>query len=165
MNKSSSAPESPSFPPIVVYVTTVVLSWLLPGAGHWVLGYRVRALVLGVAILGTFWIGETVLGENLAVTRQVHPVFFGLQAGSGASAFIADTVWGDPLHTNASNTDFIAGGRADLPALPEHLSLGILFCSVAGLLNVLLVLHVMDPKTWREPTRFPLSEHPEDSLQ
>jgi len=60
------------------YLFTVISSWLVPGAGHWVLGYRVRGVILGVSILGLFWMGEALAlpppdplkpSQPLAVTR------------------------------------------------------------------------------------------------
>ncbi len=124
------------------YLFTVVMSWLVPGAGHWLLGYRVRATVIGVTLIGTFWCGESVLAENMAVTRRVHWVFFSLQAGNGASAFVANHFWGEPVvsdDTRSIQTD-----------LPRHINLGILFCTISGLLNALVVLHILDPRTWKE---------------
>jgi len=126
------------------YPLTVILSWLIPGLGHFLLGFRVRGLILAVTLLGAFWYGQTVLGENLAVSREVHPVFFCLQAGNGLSAFVADALHGAPIHS-------IEGRQ--IQALPDHLSLGILFSSVAGLLNAIVILHVADPRTWREAAR------------
>lgn len=141
------------------YAVAAVSSWLLPGAGHWILGYRVRGAILCLTLCGTFWMGETVLGDNQAVNSDVHPIFFGLQVGNGGSALAANWLFGKPLHENAGQTAVIAGGQPPagtfsedlaLAPLPEHLNLAILFCSVSGLLNVLVVLHVLDPKTWKE---------------
>lgn len=126
------------------YLFTVVISWLLPGAGHWILGFRVRGVLIGATLLGTFWFGEAILAENMAVTRKVHPIFFGLQAGNGFSALLADTLWG--AATRPARPDVIDEIARDLPA---RLNLGILLCSVSGLLNVLVILHVMDPRTWQ----------------
>jgi hypothetical protein len=126
------------------YVFTAILSWLLPGAGHWLLGYRVRAVVIGATLLGLFWTGEVLLAKNMAVTWEVHPVFFCLQAGNGFSALLADGLWGEPLYPNEGSDSKI---RYDLPV---HLNLGILFASISGLLNLLVVLHVLDPRVWKE---------------
>ena len=122
------------------YLFAAVMSWLIPGAGHWIRGYRVRGLILAVVLLGTFWVGQTVLADNMAVSFDVHPIFFFLEVGNGFSTLLADSLWGAPLHLN--QTDRI---RTDLP---DHLSLGILFCSISGLLNLLVLLHVMDPRSW-----------------
>ena len=143
---AASEPVEKPFRLSYQYLCTGILSWLLPGAGHWLLGYRVRATVICVSLLGAFWTGESLLADNLAVTREVHPVFFCLQAGNGFSAFLADGLWGDAIHQE-ENT------RKIHDDLPVDLNLGILLCSVSGLLNLLVVLHVFDPRTWREAAR------------
>ena len=38
--------------------------------------------------------------------------------------------------------------RDSIKDMPRHLNLGILFCSISGMLNVLLVLNVLDKRTW-----------------
>ncbi len=144
------------------YWFVTVLSWLLPGAGHWLLGYRVRALIIGSSLLGLFWTGESILADNMAVTWEVHPIFFCLQAGNGFSAFVADGLFGEPERpeSNLSEIDH---------ELPTHLNLGILVCSISGLLNLLVVLHVADPRTWKEAVedrnRPPSAAEPADSAE
>ena len=134
--------EPAPFPPLGDYAFAAVLSWLIPGAGHWVLGYRVRATVLGATILGLFWTGEFVLADGLAVTRRASPVFFVGQVPNGLSTLIANKVWGEPRPDGDIDRD-----------LPPHLNLGILCTLLSGLLNVLLILHVLDPESWREARR------------
>jgi hypothetical protein len=133
------------------YLFTVVSSWLVPGSGHWALGYRVRGVVMGFSILGLFWMGEVLAippsdpvqpSPPLAVTRKVNPVFFACQVGNGFSALVANTLWGDKTRGRPGDTHELDRG------LPPYLNLGILFTSISGLLNYLLVLHVLDPKSW-----------------
>jgi len=139
------------------YLLTAVSAWLLPGAGHFLLGYRVRGLVLAGSILGLFWMGEALAvpergahGEEgkahpIAVSHRVNPVFFACQVGNGFSTLLADRLWGKPLYEDS--TERIDG------QLPRNLNLAILFTSVSGLLNYLLVLHILDPRTWAERRR------------
>ena len=141
--KKRPTESEPAFRVSRKYLLAGVLSWLCPGAGHWMLGYRGRAVLIGGLLLGTFWYGETVLADNKAVTREVHPIFFGLQVGNGLSTLLAETIWGAPHHPEPENI------RRLLADLPASLNLGILFCSVSGLLNVLVVLHILDPRTWK----------------
>jgi len=149
------------------YLFTVVSAWLIPGVGHFLLGYRVRGLILGVSILGLFWVGQALavplqnpsLQDQrrypLAVSREVNPVFFACQVGNGLSTLLANHRWGRPLYPN-QNRDNIDR------ELPRSLNLAILFTSVSGLLNYLLLLHILDPRTWTqakaedEPLRGPL---------
>ena len=133
------------------YLFTVISSWLVPGAGHWVLGYRVRGVILGVSILGLFWMGEALAlpppdplkpSQPLAVTRKVNPVFFACQVGNGFSALLANSLWGDKPRGKPGDLQELDRG------LPPYLNLGILFTSISGLLNYLLVLHILDPRSW-----------------
>jgi hypothetical protein len=135
--------QIPPPPPVVPpdrrgrYLLAVAASWALPGAGHWLLGYRVRGVALCVLILGIFWIGQ-LAADFRAISREIHPVFFCAQAGSGVSALVCDRVWGDQPPYN-EGVD---------PTVSPHHNTGILFTSISGLLNMLLVLFVADPRTW-----------------
>ena len=125
-------------------ILAAAVSWLVPGAGYWLLGYRTRAVLFAVLLLGLFWTGELLLagngeGQFMAVTYQVHPVFFVLESGNGLSAFLANFIWGAAAHGD---------GLHDIKEMPRHLNLGILLCVISGMLNVLLVLNVLDRKTW-----------------
>ena len=120
------------------------VTWLVPGAGYWLLGYRTRAVLLAVLLLGLFWTGELLLagngnGQFMAVTYEVHPVFFVLESGNGLSALLANFIWGAAAHVD---------GMHNIKDMPRHLNLGILLCSISGMLNVLLVLNILDRKTW-----------------
>ncbi len=129
-----------------------LLSWLVPGAGYFLLGYHWRAVILGTLLLGLFWAGECFLGGFMVVTYEVHPVFFCLQAGNGLSTFIANGLWGDPL-VGVNNIQQIQTN------LPPYKNLGLLFCVVSGMLNVLLVLHVLDVRTWNRDTPEPKPDY------
>ena len=126
----------------VEYVLTGVASWLIPGAGHFWLGYRLRGAILAVGIIGLFWFGESALGGNMAVSREVSPIFYYCQAGNGLSAIVAEYQWGKPRYANKP-------GRPDYD-IPRYYNFGVLFTTVSGLLNLLAVLHVLDPHTWRK---------------
>ncbi len=137
-------------------ILAAVLTWLIPGAGYWILGYRkgepaifIKALAFGIILLGLFWVGESLLGGSMAVTYEVHPVFFCLEAGNGLSTFIANWAWGDPVH---------ADNLRSIQNMPVHLNLGILCCVVSGMLNILLVLNILDSETWQQTANGPAKE-------
>lgn len=127
----------------LVRVTNGVLGWLIPGLGYGFAGFPVRAVCMGGTLLALFWVGQSLLADNLAVSREVHPYFFLGQAGNGLSAFVANHFWG----TARYGIDTLQIDRD----LPPHLTLGILCTIISGLLNVLLVLHCLDPRTYEEP--------------
>ncbi len=128
------------------YVLTVVSSWLIPGSGHWLLGYRMRGAILGLGVIGLFWFGESALANNMAVSKETSPIFYGCQMGNGLSTLVAQRLWGKP-HT--SKTANYGPPRPPDATIPRHYHFGVLFTTVSGLLNMLAVLHVLDPDTWR----------------
>ena len=89
-------------------ILAAAIAWLIPGAGYWLLGYRTRALLFAVLLLGLFWTGELLLagngnGQFMAVTYQVHPVFFVLELGNGLSTLLANFIWGAAAHVDGLN--------------------------------------------------------------
>ncbi|MCH2581526.1 MAG: hypothetical protein MK133_10070, partial [Planctomycetes bacterium] len=64
---------------------------------------------------------------------------FVLESGNGLSALLANFIWGAAAHFDRTS---------DIKDMPRHLSLGILLCVISGMLNVLLVLNLLDRKTW-----------------
>ena len=153
--------QGPAFKPGTDYLLAVVLSWLIPGAGHWLLGHRVRAVVLSVLLLGTFWWGE-VMAKGYAVKRDEHPYFFIGQVGNGLSAFIADRI---ELDKNLQpHNPFQRETKIDR-TIPPDLAMGIFLTSISGLLNVLLILHVMDPRSWTALPGGPEGENAETSAK
>ncbi len=123
------------------YVKAIALGWAIPGAGHWILGWRFRAALVAGLLLGTFWAGEAMSG-GYAVTRKEHDWFFYAQIGNGASAILADRLQWATVEPNPP-----APNRIDR-SIPPALTTGILLTSVSGLLNMILVLHLLDPRTW-----------------
>lgn len=146
---ASPQKKPPGFKITVDYLTTAVSAWLVPGAGHFLLGHKVRGSILGATILGLFWAGQALArppegAENrqpMAVSRKVSPVFFACQVGNGLSTLASEHLWGQP-HYGESPSQPIDR------YLPRHLNLGILLTSLSGLLNLLVILHVLDPRTW-----------------
>jgi len=61
---------------------TLLLSWLLPGAGHWYLARRGRAVLYGWAVIGTYAAGLA-LGGLATVSVVGHKWAFLLQIFDG----------------------------------------------------------------------------------
>lgn len=100
----------------------VLLAWLLPGAGHWYIGQRGKALVFCFGLVLLFATG-VLLTNGYCVDLDLHFYSFLLQVFEGALALAA--LAAPPL-------------GPQLPA--SRLSdLGMLLTLVAGALNVLLI--------------------------
>lgn len=101
---------------------TVLLAWLLPGAGHWYLGHRVRGVIFCFVLVATFTLG-VLLTEGGCVNVQRHPYAIGLQVFSGAVTGVAVV---------------LGAGSPELPASKLN-DFGMLLTLVAGALNALLI--------------------------
>ncbi len=127
----TAAERAQSVPPVVA----AALAWLLPGAGHLLLGKRQKGVVFLVAIPAMFMLG-------LALHGRMFPFDFsqplaGLAAvaarGAGLPAFVAGWMgFGQGLVTAASY---------------EY---GNTFVIVSGLLNMLVALDAFDVASGRK---------------
>lgn len=68
----------------------LLLAWLLPGAGHWYIEQRGRALLYGLAVIGMFVAGLW-LGGLASVSAHEHSWAFLLQLFDGPISIAAST--------------------------------------------------------------------------
>lgn len=101
----------------------VILSWAIPGWGHFYLGRRFHARVFLAAVLGLFALG-LFLGGGLVTNREKYFYYWAGEALLGAPTALA-TVLGHGLRAER----FI-----------PFQDLGLLLTTSAGLLNVLVML-------------------------
>jgi len=103
----------------------VLLGWLLPGAGHLAQGRVARGVFCFVLITGMFVLG-CVLAEGTNLDRTRHFYYWAGQTLLGPTAFAAEYLSGHPL----------------MEVRPRYSDAGVMLASVAGVLNVLLLLDV-----------------------
>ena len=112
-------------------------AWLVPGAGHFLLGKWVRGLLLTISILAMFGIGLAlqgkVYGPNTAELLDI--LNFAGDLGSGCLYFIARA------------TDL--GAASVLTAVADY---GSKFIVVAGLLNFICAVDAHSLATGRKPS-------------
>jgi hypothetical protein len=117
----------------------LLLAWLLPGAGHWYVGQRGKAVVFCFVLLALFLAGVLITeggcvdfrfgGVIGSVTGRAeadwgrHPYAFLLQGCAGGPAIVA-------LAATSGRPEYPASKLGDL---------GMLLTLIAGALNVLLV--------------------------
>ncbi len=102
----------------------VFLGWLVPGAGHWLLGQKRRGTIVMMTILATFTLG-LVLGGIEMVSPKAHTAWFCAQILTGlpgAAAGLLQKYYEGP------------------PGYGRGLDLGQVYTGVAGLLNVIVIL-------------------------
>ncbi len=125
----------------------VLLAWLLPGAGHWYLGHRVRGAICCVLLLATFTIGVILtdgscidakpagMAEKTFLTlTQGYAAAKGVNPGRHPFAFLLQTFLGLP----ALVTWIATSGALEPPASKLN-DFGMLLTLVAAALNVLLI--------------------------
>ena len=148
----------------IEYLGTIVSAWLVPGAGHWLLGWRVRGALLGGAVLALFWVGQALAvpppnppnpRTPMAVCRRVSPIFFACQVGNGLSALVSNVLWGEPRYPDRATApvDRHLPRAARARGAPHERERSPQLTSS--------LLHVIDPRTWREPPEDPAAKEPE----
>ena len=98
-------------------------AWLVPGLGHVLLGRTAKGLYMGGLILAAFAIGLA-LGQGLSVASAKFPYHWWGQVFAGAPALLANRFLGlRPQHDTI-----------------DRLELGVVFTTVAGILNVVAIV-------------------------
>lgn len=123
-----------------------LLSWILPGLGHFYLGHRARGLVLFVTITATFWSGVAIGSVQGTVDPTERGLWFAAQMGTGGNALMA-------LVLNRITTKEVRA-RNQKPLVTDWVAaeVGVHYTGVAGLLNILVILDAVgraDLTRWR----------------
>ena len=100
-------------------------AWFFPGLGHFLQGRKKRALMVAGLLLGLFFLG-TYFAEGTNLSRERHFYYWAGQFFLGLPAMATE----------------IISGRPAVTAPIAFMDVGLLFASMAGLLNVLAMLDV-----------------------
>ena len=98
------------------------LGWLVPGLGHAAQKCWPKAAYFAVLVVGTFALGVW-LGEGASVSTDRFPWHLYGQYGAAIPAWIAEQI-----------------GKAPVGHTVDRLELGLLFTTVAGILNVVVMV-------------------------
>ncbi len=102
------------------------LAWVIPGAGHWYAGYRVKAISLFGLIGGLFFSGLMMKGGILAPAPDFVSYLCAIgRAGVGFPWFVT-------LFTNLRFGDMLS----------RFGEIGSCYTTIAGLLNFLVILSI-----------------------
>jgi len=112
------------------------LSWIIPGLGHAKAGQKDKGVIMGLAVLIVFALGLLFSGGQ-AVDRAHYSVWWIGQNLFGGGSLFASLVTG-PMRSTGT---------------PIDLDLGIVLCTVAGLMNLVVMC---DAYTVAERSVFPL---------
>jgi hypothetical protein len=122
----------------------LLVAWLVPGLGHWLLGKRRRALIFAAVIVAAFVTGVVLDGE-LAVPQSNSPLswFFSLGCVGNGILYFIQLLWVngfDGIFSSAFPYGFQGGGNP----VAAGFFYGKTFLYTAGLMNLLVVLDVHD---------------------
>ena len=125
-------PKEP-MPPLNVWLPPVLVGWLIPGGGHFLLKRRIRAALLFFAVIGMFLFGLMMRGA----------MFHG-ESGDLLTIIIN---WGGFVGDMASGLPYFLAtwlgySQADVAGLVHDY--GTKFLVTAGLLNVLAMVDVFE---------------------
>ena len=113
---------------------SIGLAWLVPGLGHVYMRKYRRGIIFFIAIITLFVLGLA-LSQWTYTTRADFPFYLTGKYGSGT------VLIGQLLLTGKT--------PIDLSIHFHYLEIGILFISVAGLLNVITILNLIDVRWGR----------------
>lgn len=108
----------------------VAAGWLVPGLGHVLQGRVRRGLIVAVLLIGLFTVG-CVLAEGTNLSRERHFYFWSGQVLMGLPAAVAEFASGHPVWDHEI----------------AFLDYGLFYASLAGLLNLLVMIDVYG---WQE---------------
>ena len=113
-----------------------LLAWLVPGLGHFYLGEHWRGVIFLAVITSTFWGGVAIGGVKSTVDARSHPAWFVAElctAGNAAAGLLLRSRLPEAGRDRVS--PYVAAWPAD--------DIGIVYCGVAGLLNMLVILDAL----------------------
>ncbi|MBL8755266.1 MAG: hypothetical protein JNK15_18345 [Planctomycetes bacterium] len=124
--------------PIADPALCAAMSWLVPGLGHAKAGQKDKGLLMGGAVLAVFALG-LLLSHGHAVDRANYSVWWIAQNLFGGGSLFAALVTGPLEQVQA----------------PLHCDAGVIFCTVAGLMNLVVMI---DAFTVAERSVFPVAK-------
>jgi hypothetical protein len=126
------------------FLTQFIAGWLIPGSGH-ILSNRKSTGWLLLVLVNSLWLAGMLLCDYEAASRLFHPWLFWAGAGCGTSVIV---YYLDPA------ADLLLRGLASVQEyqdVPRWSDTGVLLVYVAGLLNILCLLDLLDSRI--DPTR------------
>lgn len=132
-----------------------VLAWLWPGAGHISLGQRRRGLLLMAGVLFLFLSGMLIGGVDV-VDRREDRLWFIAQFFCGPIALGADY-----LNQNVVKS-LPQEQRLHTTSLGRVNEIGTLYCALAGLMNLVVILDALQYRPKEEPPQRRQTDRRED---
>ena len=137
--------------PMQWHPVPAVLAWVVPGLGHLVIGERARGVILMVCLYSLFGAGLLIGGIDV-VDADRDPLWFAGQSLLGPVTILIDLQHaaldrqlGRQIK-EAGQLEALLAADSPAPAYRASIGrvneLGTLYCTLAGLLNLLVILDV-----------------------
>jgi len=116
--------------------------WLVPGAGYWLIGQRVRAVTVGVTILLIFLLGIFISGIRVVQAPEMSGRGNVLQRVLQRPWFIGQVLIGPVGLGSAYVSDQLTQSKTyrAIEAKARLAEIGTLYTAVAGMLNLLTII-------------------------
>lgn len=124
-----------TLPPAAKLPLTGLVAWILPGAGHLLIGERRRGIIILVTIAVTFWGGVAIGGVRSTVDPAQKKLWFFAQISGGGHAVLAYLL--GVRARDGLTRDQLADARW------SSAEVATVYTGVAGLLNVLAILDAL----------------------
>jgi hypothetical protein len=114
-----------------------VLSWIVPGAGHYLLGHRGLAIVFFVAVTFPYVTGLALGGILDSVNPRTNKWLFLSELGVGGYT-VPCALMSQRIELYAASHESV--NRADFMSFYPGSEVAIIYLATAGLLNLLVIL-------------------------
>ena len=111
------------------------LAWLLPGLGHIIIGQRTRGLIIMISLCSLYALGLLIGGIDVIDAKEDQYWFAG-------QALFSPITFG--IQTLRESLDVGVDYHKSIGRTNE---IGTLYCAMAGLLNLLVILNALIPTT------------------
>jgi hypothetical protein len=124
-------------PPLVA-----IAGWIIPGAGYWLIGQRLRAITVGVTILLVFTFGILISGIRVVQAPEMSSSGSFMQRVLTRPWFIGQVLIGPVGIGSAYVSDQLAHSETygKIEAKARLAEIGTLYTAVAGMLNLLTII-------------------------
>ncbi len=143
-------PYDNSTPP-TIQIVAPILAWLIPGLGHWSLGYRQRAIFIGIGILSMYICGLLIGSVNVINKTDGFWWYCGQTmigpATPAINAWRASHKYPDDPADSSNATTYAS------PSFAKVNEVGTLYTTLAGMLNLMMILDVLYKSPNSTPNR------------
>jgi len=115
-------------------------TWLVPGLGHWMLGYRRRGRLIAAGILGMYLTGLLVGGLSV-INREDSFWWYCGQTLVGPATPVIN--WWRQSHPPPDDPDDHPGYVYAVRSYAKVNEVGTLYTTLAGLMNLMAILDVL----------------------